>query len=49
LEESFTFEESYTMVNDKNPPEALLLFAMIAIIFGGTFLLNFIIFSIFLA
>tara|TARA_B100000965_G_scaffold238410_1_gene199860 strand:+ start:673 stop:786 length:114 start_codon:yes stop_codon:yes gene_type:complete len=37
------------MKDDKTPPEALILFAMIAIIFGGTILLNLIIFSIFLA
>ena len=37
-------------MSDKNPdtpPEALLLFAMIAIIFGGTILINIIINAIF--
>jgi len=35
------------MKEDKDPPEALLLFAMIAIIFGGTIFINLIINAIF--
>ena len=35
------------MKEDKDPPEALLLFAMIAIVFGGTILINLIINAIF--
>ena len=35
------------MKDDKDPPEALLLLAMIAIVFGGTILINLIINAIF--
>ena len=34
------------MKDDKNPPEALLLFAMMAIILGGTILINLLIYAI---